>query len=225
MRVAVSWSGGKDGALAARASQASHDVVGLVAVVDPDHRRVRAHGTPAASLAAQADATGRRLELREAGWDGYEAAFRDAAATLRDEAGVEGLVFGDVDLEEHRTWGERVADELGLEALYPLWEWDHRRVVEEAVAEGIEAVVVSVRDPLDEDLLGRPLTVPLAEAAAEAGASPSGEDGAYHTVVRDGPAFPAPLDVVTGAVEERDGYAVLDHELRAGEAPSERGDR
>lgn len=215
MRVAVSWSGGKDAALAAaRARDAGHDVVGLVAVVDPDHGAVRAHGTPAPVLRAQAEASGIRLALREAGWDGYEDAFREAAATLRDETGAEGLVFGDVELEEHRDWGERVAGDLGLQALYPLWGWDHGAVVEAAVEAGLEARVVAVRDPLDEALLGEAVTPELAERAREAGASPSGEDGAYHSVVVDGPGFAEPLDLATGDVREREGYRQLEHGLR-----------
>lgn len=215
MRVAVSWSGGKDAALAtALARETGHDLAGLVAVVDPDHGTVRAHGTPASVLRAQAEALGVPLALREGDWEGYESAFRDGAASLRDEEGVEGLVFGDVDLEEHREWGERVAADLGLEAVYPLWGWDHREVVEAAAERNLEALVVAVRDPLDEAFLGEAVTPDLADRTAATGASPSGEDGAYHTVVVDGPGFREALDLAAGEVRERDGYRLLGHDLR-----------
>lgn len=212
VRVAVSWSGGKDAALAGSlAGEAGHDVVGLASVVDPGDRRLRAHGTPAAALEAQAEAAGLRLEVREGDWEGYEAAFRQAAATLRDEAGVEGLVFGDVDLEGHREWGERVAGDLNLEALYPLWGWDHMRVVEEAWEAGIQATVVAVGDPLDQGFLGDEADPALAREAAQRGASPSGEDGAYHSFVTAAPAWERTLGMELGGVVERGDYAVLEH--------------
>lgn len=215
VRVAVSWSGGKDAALAASlARESDHALAGLVAVVDPDHGAVRAHGTPGSVLRAQAEALGVPLALREGDWEGYEAAFRDGAASLRDGEGVEGLVFGDVDLEEHREWGERVAADQDLEAVYPLWGWDHSEVVEAAAERGLEAAVVAVRDPLDDAFLGEAVTPDLADRAAAAGASPSGEDGAYHSVVVDGPGFREALDLTAGEVRERDGYRVLGHDLR-----------
>lgn len=213
MRVAVSWSGGKDGALAADlAREAGHDVVAHVSVVEPGEARVRAHGTPAGALQAQARALGRELELREAGWDDYGEAFRDAAAALRDEAGIEALVFGDVSLDEHRRWGERVAGSLDLEALYPMWGWDHADVVAEALERGFDAVVVSARDPLGEEILGERLTRRLAERIAEQGASPSGEDGSFHTFVRDGPGFREGLEVEFGDIERGEEYVVVGHE-------------
>lgn len=201
MDVAVSWSGGKDSALALRrALEAGHGAAGLVTVVDPETGRVGAHGVPAELVRDQAEALDLRLELREAGREGYEAAFRAACRTLRDRPGLGGVVFGDVDVAGHREWGERVCGDLGLEALYPLWAWDHGDVVDAAVERGIEAVVVAARDPLDEAVLGEPVDRDLAEAAAAAGASPSGEEGSYHTLVVDGPGFRRPVEVEEGPV-------------------------
>ena len=56
----------------------------------------------------QAAALGVPLVTRGASWDDYEAAFLDALAELRDQLGVEVGVFGDIDLQPHRDWVERV---------------------------------------------------------------------------------------------------------------------
>ena len=35
--------------------------------------------------------------------------------------GIKGMVFGDIYLDEHKEWVERVCAELGIEAIEPLW--------------------------------------------------------------------------------------------------------
>ncbi len=195
MRVAVSWSSGKDGALALeRAREAGHDVVALVNLVDISTGRVRAHGVRDVAVQAQASALGIPILQRDTSWDQYEASFKDVGRQLRSTESVEGIVFGDISLQQHRDWGERVCGDLGLETLYPLWGEEHGALVEELLERGFEAVVVSVQDPLDVDLLGRPLGKGfLKELSERAGVSPAGEDGSYHTFVTYGPGWSDPI--------------------------------
>ncbi len=117
MNLFVSWSGGKDSALAAyRARRQGHRLAYLLNCAAEDGRRVRAHGFPAQVVALQARAMDIPLVQVYTSWAEYELHFKDALRTLK-ASGIEGGVFGDMDLEEHREWVERVCGEVGLRPL------------------------------------------------------------------------------------------------------------
>lgn len=193
MNLFVSWSGGKDSALAAyRAQQQGHRLAYLLNCAAEDGSRVRSHGFPAGVVALQARAMGVPLLQVYTTWEDYEANFKDALRTLR-ASGVEGGVFGDMDLEEHREWVERVCGEVGLRPLLPLWKSDPWALLEEFWRAGFRALVVATR--LDPAFLGRLLDRELVAEMEARGAHPCGERGEYHTLVTDGPLFRCPLRV------------------------------
>ena len=62
--------------------------------------------------------------------------------------GVNGMVFGDIYLQEHRDWVERVCGELGIEAVEPLWGRNTEEVVSDFIDSGFEAIIVSAKSKL-----------------------------------------------------------------------------
>lgn len=191
MKVFVSWSGGKDSALAAyRARKQGHCLACLLNTVSEDGGRVRAHGFPAEVVALQARAMGLPLIQVQTSWEAYEANFKDALRTLK-AAGTEGGVFGDMALEEHREWVERVCTEVGLRPILPLWNADPMELLREFWDSGFQALVVATR--LDPSFVGRPLDRDRVTEMVRQGAHPCGENGEYHTLVTDGPLFHRPL--------------------------------
>ena len=60
----------------------------------------------------------------------YERGFREAVLDLKPD-GIEGMVFGDIYLDEHKEWVERVCSDIGVRSLEPLWKMEPRRVIEE----------------------------------------------------------------------------------------------
>jgi len=206
-----SWSGGKDSALALHeAILAGARPRLLVTMMTADGARSRSHGLHRSVLRAQADAIGVPIRFGAASWSGYEPAF----AGLVGEAVAAGAatgVFGDIDIEGHREWVERVCARAGAEARLPLWRRERRRVVERLLEAGFEAVIVAVRDgALPESLLGRRLDrATLAEIEA-AGVDLAGEQGEYHSLVVDGPIFDRPVAVDPGGRSLRDGVWFLD---------------
>lgn len=56
---------------------------------------------------------------REVTWETYEHEFINVIHELK-RAGVEGVVFGDIHLQEHKDWLERVCNELSIKAILPL---------------------------------------------------------------------------------------------------------
>ncbi|MBX3724429.1 MAG: diphthine--ammonia ligase [Xanthomonadales bacterium] len=217
MSFVVSWSGGKDSALAlARARQALGDDGIVLTMFTEGGERSRAHGLVRAILEAQATALGLPLVTGSATWDDYTPVFVRTLAGLRERQGVTAAVFGDIDLQAHRDWCLRACAEAGVECLHPLWGEPREALVQEAIARGIEATVVAVRaDVLAPDLLGRRLDAGLLAEFAATGIDLAGEQGEYHTVVTGGPGFRAPLHLEPGARVLRDGYWFLDLALAA----------
>ncbi len=218
MNFFISWSGGKDSALAAyRVRQEGHRISCLLNCAAEDGSRVRAHGFPAEVVALQARAMGIPLVQVYTSWEEYEANFKEALWTLKD-SGVEGGVFGDMDIEEHREWVERVCAEVGMRPILPLWKADPWALLEEFWDAGFRALVVATR--LDPTYVGRTLDRELVTEMETRGAHPCGERGEYHTLVTDGPLFQRPLQVElppdAPAVYEHNGIWYLNFAPRLG---------
>lgn len=206
-----SWSGGKDSCLAFHRSTvdgAKPSV--LVTMLAEDGRRSRAHGLSTSALGAQASALGVRLITRATSWGDYEDNFLYVVGALRDE-GVSAGVFGDIDVEGHREWVERVCRQAGVEAVLPLWRSDRRTLLDEFISAGFKATIVSVKDGvLDRRFLGRTLDNVAIEELEALGIDISGEGGEYHTFVTDGPMFRSPVKVAMGRTASHGGYSFLD---------------
>lgn len=211
---ALSWSGGKDSALALlRAREAGGRPLALLNMLDETGTRSRSHGLRPEVLAAQAAALGLPLWTARASWASYGREFT-ALLTRAAGAGAQAAVFGDIDLQDHRDWEERVCAAAGLEAVLPLWNEPRRALVEEGLRRGLRARIVAVReDALPAGLLGRLLDPALLDEIERLGADACGERGEYHTVVVDGPGFAAPLRLCAGAVHRAGGVATLDLRL------------
>lgn len=225
-----SWSGGKDSCYACYLAMAQGLPVGhLVNFISQEFQRVSFHGVPAALVAAQAQAIGLPLLQKQTTPDGYEAEFKEAVRSLLQEAdtvlppssalggsgqrqGVQGIVFGDIHLEEHRAWVDRVCAELGLEVVEPLWDKHPEDILRAFIDTGFEAVVVSAQAHLiGREWVGRPVDGDFLSYLKSLGnVDLCGENGEYHTFVYDGPIFQRPLELEVGEVIERDGYYFLD---------------
>jgi uncharacterized protein (TIGR00290 family) len=193
-----SWSGGKDSMLALhRALDAGEDVQALLAMFDESGERSRSHATPPALMQAQAAALGVPLVMRRAGWADYEAVFTGQLRDFAAQGFARGL-FGDIDLQAHRDWEEKVCAAAGLAAVLPLWGAPRRPLVDEFLALGYRARVVCVdARMLDASFCGREFDARFV-ADLPAGVDACGENGEFHTFVFDGPRFarPVPHEVV-----------------------------
>ena len=208
MKVFSSWSGGKECAMAThKAISQGHEVIYLLNFISEDGERSRSHGTKASVLALQAEAIGIPLIQVKTSWENYEENFKKAVRELRDK-GIEGGVFGDMDLEEHREWVERVCSEVGIKAFLPLWGIKVEELIEEFLKLKFKAIVVATR--LEETLLGKVLGKALVRQISKLGSHPCGESGEYHTFVTDGPLFRKALKVTRGERKKRDNLWLLE---------------
>lgn len=208
---AASWSGGKDSVLAFDlAVETGGRPHALLTVLDESGTRSRSHGLRPEVLHAQAAALGLPMREAWASWSSYEEAFVAALRALCDE-GVTDVAFGDIDLEDHRVWEERVCERAGIGCRLPLWQWDRRAVLEEHWRRGYRCQIVAVdARHLERDVLGQELTPALAARFEEQGVDACGENGEFHTVVVDGPNFARPVDLQFGEVVASSGYLAID---------------
>jgi len=202
MKVFSSWSGGKESALATyKAISQGHKVLYLLNFVSEDGQRARSHGTKASVLALQAEAIGIPLIQVRTSWENYEENFKKVVGELQDK-GIEGGVFGDMDLEEHRAWVDRVCSEVGIKAFLPLWGIKAEELIEELLKLKFKAIIVATR--LDENFLGKVLDKALVGQIGKLGSHPCGENGEYHTFVTEGPIFRKTLKVTRGESKKID---------------------
>ncbi|MBN1102919.1 MAG: diphthine--ammonia ligase [Deltaproteobacteria bacterium] len=202
-----SWSGGKDSCLSLyRAVRRGMRCAALFTMFVEDGSLSRSHGQPARAVEAQAEAMGIPLRTACASWDDYEQVFKQTVRGLITE-GVRDGVFGDIDLQAHREWIERVCGEIGVRPHLPLWQEERRGMVHEFLQVGFKAVIVAVNaEKLDGRFLGRTLDLALLDELEAEGIDLCGEEGEYHTFVYDGPLFKQPVVFAFGPAQEHKGY-------------------
>jgi uncharacterized protein (TIGR00290 family) len=213
MSVALSWSGGKDSALALRALREEGVApAALLSTVTEDYERVSMHGVRRTLLRKQAAATGVPLVEVEipAGCtnDVYES--RMEAAFAGELAAVQEFAFGDLFLEDIREYRESRLARAGRRARFPVWGRDTAALARRFIADGFRAILVCV-DPvkLDPSFAGRDYDERLLEDLP-AGVDPCGENGEFHTFVTAGPVFDRAIACRRGEVVERDGFVFCD---------------
>lgn len=184
-----------------RARQLGYDVRGLFTMFSPADGTSRSHGLPPELLEAQAAALGLPLHRGAAGWEDYEEEFKRRIGALV-AGGIEVMAFGDIFLDEHREWVERVCDEVGCRAVEPLWGEPTGELARRAMAAGLDARLCTVRtEMLDASWLGVRLSESVIEALEGRGIDPCGEHGEYHTVVVGCP--PYDREIVIDRAETR----------------------
>ena len=209
--VVLSWSGGKDSALAldALSSDPGVEVVGLLTSVTRGYDRISVHGVRRSMLEAQVERLG--LPLFEISLDpsctneAYEAAFHAALGYIRRELSeVRYIAFGDLFLEDVRAYRERLLAGSGFEPMFPIWGLNTAALARRFIADGFSARVVCVdTTQLDAGFAGRLFDEQLL-ADLPPTADPCGERGEFHTFVSNGPQFSAPIPYRVGETVLRD---------------------
>ncbi|HEU4995496.1 MAG TPA: hypothetical protein VFT29_11790 [Gemmatimonadaceae bacterium] len=209
--VILSWSGGKDSALALHAlsQDPAWQVTGLLTSVTRGFDRVSMHGVRRSLLEAQAQRLGLPLSVIDveprSDNASYESAFHAALERIRcDQPRVKHIAFGDLFLEDVRAYRERSLADTGVTPLFPIWGTDTGRLARRFIADGFRARLVCVdTTQLDAGFAGRVFdTVLLDDLPREV--DPCGEKGEFHTFVSDGPPFSAAVPYTVGDTVLRD---------------------
>ena len=208
----LSWSGGKDSALALHAlsQDASVVVAGLLTTVTSEYDRVSMHGVRRSLLRAQAERLGLPLveaRIRSASSNAeYESAFQAALAEIRRALPhVAHIAFGDLFLEDVRSYRERLLANSGWTPLFPIWGEQTGELARRFIDDGFAARLVCVdTTQLDGTFAGRVFDAQFLGDLPQS-VDPCGERGEFHTFVSDGPPFSPASDYTCGERVLRDG--------------------
>jgi len=197
------WSGGKDSSLALYhiLQEQQYDIQFLVTTVNSEHQRISMHGVRRELLQEQ----GRQLGIPvieimlpdSPTMEDYEQAFNLGLQPLLDH-GIKHCVFGDIFLEDLRTYRENKLAEIGVTGIFPLWKRPTTELVNEFIDLGFKTVVVCTQaDKLDDSFVGRTID-PSFLNDLPANVDPCGENGEFHTFVYAGPIFKATIPFELG---------------------------
>jgi uncharacterized protein (TIGR00290 family) len=207
--VLVSWSGGKDSAIALYEifKDQNYQVSALLTTVTEDYDRISTHGVRRSLLERQVAALGFPLEKvlisKNASTEEYEASMGQVLAKYK-AAGVGSVVFGDIFLEDLRKYREDKLATLDMQAIFPLWKRDTRELVRSLKALGIKAITTCVDTTmLDGQFVGRVIDEQFL-SELPAAVDVCGENGEYHSFVYDGPIFKESVPFTLGEIVLRE---------------------
>jgi uncharacterized protein (TIGR00290 family) len=210
MKILLSWSSGKDSAWALHVLRRDgQHVAGLLTSMNEVAGRVSMHGVREEIVRAQAAATGLPLFTIPLPWPCTNAIYEERLRRAVDAAVRDGfthVAFGDLFLEDVRTYREERLAGTGLTPLFPLWGRPTDALAREMIAGGLRARIATL-DPrvMPRELIGAEFDEALL-AKLPAGVDPCAERGEFHTCAIAGPMFSEVLDVTAGEVVEREGF-------------------
>ncbi len=210
MKVLSSWSGGKDSCFALmQVIKNGHKLGAVLNMMNEDGKRSRSHGLSPAILKQQAEALQVPFYGVPASWADYEKHYIAQLQKIKSEQNVAGVVFGDIDLQAHRDWEEKVCAAGELEAILPLWQQDRKQLVYSMIEAGIEAVIVSCNLTLGESFLGKRISKELVDELESLGVDACGENGEYHTAVVNCPLYSQKIELPASHKTTHNEYCFL----------------
>ncbi|PZX46466.1 Dph6-related ATP pyrophosphatase [Algoriphagus chordae] len=201
----MNWSGGKDSALTLYKLQQSQDfeIACLLTSISQKYQRISMHGVRVDLLEAQAESIGIPLVKMEVpdmpSMAVYEETMRETLSKLKKE-GVTASIFGDIFLEDLRTYRESKLAELDLKGVFPLWNQPTDTLIHEFLDLGFKTITTCVNEQyLDKSFVGRVIDEDFLKELP-ANVDPCGENGEFHTFVYDGPIFKKPIAFEKGEI-------------------------
>lgn len=199
------WSTGKDSSLALYhlLKDKEYNIDLLMTSVNSHHNRISMHGLRRSLLEIQAKSIGIRLttiELpEEPSMDVYNSILSNKMNELQSE-GYTHSAFGDIFLEDLRTYREEKLNEIGIEAVFPLWKRDTTNLMTEFLELGFKTIVVCINEAvLDKSFVGRIIDQKFLDDLPS-NVDPCGENGEFHTFCFDGPIFSKPIEFEIGEI-------------------------
>ncbi|MBN3520314.1 diphthine--ammonia ligase [Algoriphagus lutimaris] len=197
------WSGGKDSALALYKilQNKEFEVLTLLTSISEKFQRISMHGVRKELLVQQANSTGLALTIMEVPemptMESYETAMRNTLEPLVDQ-GAEASIFGDIFLEDLRSYRENKLAEIGLKGIFPIWKQPTLDLIREFIDLGFKTVTTCVNEKyLDQSFAGRVIDENFLKELPK-NVDPCGENGEFHTFVFDGPIFSNPISYSIG---------------------------
>ena len=212
MKAFCCWSGGKESALSLyRAKNEGIEITYLLNMLSEDGEYSRSHRIRKDCLRGQSEAIRIPIIQRKTSWENYEREFKSAVLELK-ENGLEAGVFGDVDLQEHRDWVERVCKDLGVKPILPLSKEKREKIIKDFIEANFKAIVIVTQaNLLGKEWLGKKIDEEFIDNLKSlTNVDLCGEKGEYHTFVYDGPIFEKQVKFAVGKSVFKDEHWFLE---------------
>jgi uncharacterized protein (TIGR00290 family) len=214
-RTLLSWSGGKDSAWALQVLRQQEDieVVGLFCTFNKKYERGAMHAVRNELIHRQAASVGLPLELipipDPCSDSEYKAIMADFIEGVKS-MGIECIAFGDLFLEEIRSYREKSLAGTGITPLFPLWGIPTGELSKEMVSSGLRAKITCI-DPkqLSAEFSGHEYDSSFLAQIPDS-IDPCGEKGEFHSFAYDGPMFNDKVNICVGETVTRDGFIFTD---------------
>ena len=207
------WSGGKDSALALYycLENPELDIRYLVTTVNDAADRISMHGVRKTLLIEQSKSIG--IEL-------YQIRLPEmpTMATYDDtmqyhlkyfkSIGISHAIFGDIFLDDLKTYRDAQLDKVGMTGIYPLWKRDTTKLITEFLSLGFGTVIAYVQENL-KHIAGQELDLDLINELPP-NVDACGENGEFHTFNFKGPIYKNPINYKQGKLVFK-GYPAPKH--------------
>ena len=208
-----SWSGGKDCCLALDSYLRTNpnSKVHLLTMIKKSLGKTYGHFITEGLLQKQADAMGLEISFGYSDDSNYEDNWCIELERLKKKGVTKGI-FGDIDLQVHHEWIERVMKKLKLQFEMPLWSKKRKDVVEDFINKGYKATIICIREEkCQEKYLGKTLDLNCVEEMEKDAIDPSAEGGEFHTFTVTGPLFKRNLALFSDGISEGNNHVYLNN--------------
>ncbi len=191
MRLAALISGGKDSLLALHKAAEENEIACLISVFSENVDSFMFHTANVNLVDAIALSMQKPLyKVFVSGKEELEVYELEKQLSILK---IDGIVIGGIRSEYQRKRFKRIAENLGIELIAPLWHVDEMEILRE-VKEKFDAIIVKVSAMgLDESFIGRRIDDKLIEELIELNRkykiNLAGEGGEFETLVLDAPLY------------------------------------
>jgi uncharacterized protein (TIGR00290 family) len=221
--IVVAFSSGKDSVFLVNQllKDQRYKIISLVTTCT-NNRNVTSHHIDERLVEKQAEAIGLplyKIKMSDFTTKNFEDGLISTMVYFNQHFGVTKIAYGDLFLEEVKTYKEKLLSRNGFELLLPLWGRNTKILARQMVEEGWKAVVISVDSTkLSPEFLGKTLTKEWLEALPS-DVDRCGEYGEYHTFVYHGPIFqhPIPIEIDHQTINGIDRWKFVGIKLKSGE--------
>ena len=207
--VVLTWSGGKDSALALHYLKNSrqYQITYLLTTLTHEYNRISMHGVRSILLDNQSESLGLPIEKvfisKNSSNEEYENQMREKLRFFQHQ-GVSSVAFGDLFLEDIRKYREQNLSKVSMKGVFPLWKKNTQELALQFIELGFKAVIICVDSQnLDKKFVGRYFDRQFL-SDLPANVDPCGENGEFHSFVFDGPIFKNPIDFKKGEIVLRE---------------------
>ncbi|GGI57905.1 hypothetical protein GCM10011444_22140 [Winogradskyella haliclonae] len=178
-----------------------HKVEELITSVNSYYNRVSMHGLRSELLFTQTKEIGIPASIIELPEQPtmliYEQKMLEVTSQLKAK-GFTHAAFGDIFLEDLRTYRDTQLQKQKLQSIYPLWKKDTKTLIKRFLELEFKTVIVCANSKyFDESFVGTIIDQHFIDNLPK-DVDPCGENGEFHTFCFDGPIFKNPINYEVG---------------------------